>query len=62
MTSEPDSPSRCFLCSRPIWREDPTTTAAGLTVHRSCYDKFVRPSLLPDPKKSLDDETDQAAR
>jgi hypothetical protein len=48
-----DSPAKCFLCSRTIWPEDPTTTAAGLTVHRPCYDKFVRPSLLPDtPKKT----------
>jgi len=41
----------CFLCSRTIWPEDAATTAAGLTVHRICYDKFVRPSLLPDAPK-----------
>ena len=43
---------KCFLCSRTIWPDDATTTAAGLAVHRVCYDKFVRPGLLPDPPKT----------
>jgi hypothetical protein len=46
-----ETAGKCFLCSRTIWPEDATTTAAGLPVHRACYDKFVRPGLLPDAPK-----------
>ena len=51
-SSSADNIGKCFLCSRTIWRDDQTTTAAGLAVHRPCYDKFVKPSLLPDAPRT----------
>ena len=51
MSAETAGNSKCFLCSRTIWADDATATTEGLRVHRPCYDKFVRPSLQPDPPK-----------
>ena len=56
-SSSADNVGKCFLCSRTIWRDDPTTTAAGLSVHRACYDKFVKPSLLPDTPRTSSADT-----